>query len=266
MPVERLSIELTNLCSKGCWFCYNQSRADGGSLWSPAEVVSFVEDCRRHGTRAVSFGGGEPLQYEGLFDVLAALRGTLFRSVTTNGLLLEGSTLDALVAAAPDKVHVSIHAPESAHEVSRVIAQVRRLSALGVTAGVNLVVARSRREAAAAAALRLRDAGIGNDRIIYLPLRGSDLPTPEDVAAVAGGAAFQSMSCLSGCARSPRFAMVSWDRHAAWCSYTATRRALASLTARGLDEALDGLGLAYCGDDPRLVTLSRRKAEGGLTT
>lgn len=266
MSVERLSIELTNLCSKGCWFCYNQSTTSGTSLWAPHEVVAFVEDCQRHGTRAVSFGGGEPLQYEGLFEVLEALRGKLFRSVTTNGLLLDGDLFEALVATAPDKVHVSIHAPESTKEVSRVIAQVRRLTERGVTAGVNLVVARARMEASAQAAQRLRDAGIGNDRIVYLPLRGEGLPTPEEVATVAGSRAFQSMSCLAKCARSPRFAMVSWDRHAAWCSYTSTRRALPELSARGLDAALDGLGLAYCGDDPRLVTLSRRNAAGDVPT
>ena len=35
--------------------------------------------------KAVSFGGGEPLQYDDLFAVLERLRGTLFRSLTSNG-------------------------------------------------------------------------------------------------------------------------------------------------------------------------------------
>jgi organic radical activating enzyme len=39
--------------------------------------VSFVSDCAAHGVKAVSFGGGEPLQYDDLFPVLERLRGTL---------------------------------------------------------------------------------------------------------------------------------------------------------------------------------------------
>jgi MoaA/NifB/PqqE/SkfB family radical SAM enzyme len=61
--------------------------------------------------RAVSFGGGEPLEWPPIFEVLASLRGLLFRSLTTNGLLLDEERTLALLAAAPDKVHLSIHFP-----------------------------------------------------------------------------------------------------------------------------------------------------------
>jgi MoaA/NifB/PqqE/SkfB family radical SAM enzyme len=158
--VERVSIELTNRCGKGCWFCYNGSAPGGDTRWTADELVGFVGDLAAHGTRALSLGGGEPLESPLLWPVLTALRGRLFRSLTTNGLLLDGM-MDALVAAAPDKVHVSIHAPESAREVGRVIAQVDALSARGLRAGVNLLVMRSRLDAAIGAARALRDAGIG---------------------------------------------------------------------------------------------------------
>jgi MoaA/NifB/PqqE/SkfB family radical SAM enzyme len=192
--IERLSIELTNRCDKGCGFCYAGSSPGGGTEWTADDVVRFVVDCAAHGTRAVSFGGGEPLQYPDLFEVLGRLRGVVFRSMTTNGLLLDEPMLDRLAAAAPDKVHVSIHAPP---EVTRVIGQVQALEGRGIRAGVNLLVARSLVGAAAAAAERLRAAGVGNDRIVYLPMRHRDTPTPGMVARVAGGARFQSMSCGS---------------------------------------------------------------------
>ena len=54
-----------------------------------------------------------------------------------------------------------------------------------VRAGVNLLVARSHLAHAKAAAESLNAAGIGNDRIVYLPMRGQDTPTPEQVAEVA---------------------------------------------------------------------------------
>lgn len=261
--VERISIELTNRCSKACRFCYNESRPSGASTWTVSDVVSFVEDCAGNGVRAVSFGGGEPLEHEGVFDIIDRLRGTIFRSMTTNGLLLSDDRLEALVAAAPDKVHVSIHFPGRRAEVRRVVEQVTKIESRGIRSGVNLLVTRSGLAQAEAAASQLRDAGIGNDRIVYLPMRSSDTPTPAEVARVAGGTArFQSMTCLAGCAKSERFCSIGWDRMVGWCSYTRTRRALSSLSYAALEDALDGLGLEFCGGTNELVRLSRRPLDG----
>ncbi len=249
--IERLSIELTNRCGKGCAFCYNASRPGGETRWTPDEVVGLVADCAAHGTRAVSFGGGEPLQYPGLFEVLERLRGVVGRAVTTNGLLLRGELLERLVAAAPDKVHVSIHFPGDEAEVARVVAQVTDLAARGVPSGVNLLVGRSTLVEATRAAARLRAAGLGPERIVYLPMRGADTPSADEVGRVAGSPRFQGPSCLLACGKSPRFVALSWDRAVAWCSYTATRRPLEALTWAGLVAALDGLGLAFCGGTAR---------------
>jgi molybdenum cofactor biosynthesis enzyme MoaA len=247
LNLERISIEVTNRCAKACWFCYNHSQPEGDTAWTVEELEAFVRDCAAHGVKAVSFGGGEPLQFDGLFDLLARLRGVLFRSITSNGLLLTGPVLEKLMEAAPDKVHISIHFPEREAEVQRVIRQVHELAERGVRSGVNFLVARSNLGAAAQAAEVVRAAGIGNDRIVYLPMRGRDTPTPAEVARVAGGGPFQSMTCLPGCGKSPRFCSVSWDRQVAWCSYTASRAPLPELTYRGLAATLPGLGLTFCG-------------------
>ena len=261
MAVERLSIELTNQCAKACWFCYSASTPSGQTRWKASEVVSFVTSCAAHGLKAVSFGGGEPLEYPGVFEVLDGLRGILFRSLTTNGLLLDGTVLDRLVLAAPDKVHVSIHFPA---DLPRVTRQVHRLAALGIRSGVNLLVARSQLEVMERVAADLRASGIENDRIVYLPMRMEVTPTPDEMGRVAGSLRFQSMSCLAACGKSPRFASIGWDKTVAWCSYTKTRRALATSTYDGLMAALDGLGLDFCGgtDDGRLLRLSRRSLDG----
>src|SRR6266545_1093454 len=137
LSLELLSVEVTNRCAKACWFCYNHSLPEGPTRWTPDELVGFASDCAAHGIKAVSFGGGEPLQYDGLFDVLRRLRGVVFRSVTTNGLPLKGEVLDRLVEAAPDKVHVSVHFPERAVEVQRVVRQVQDLAERGIRSGVN---------------------------------------------------------------------------------------------------------------------------------
>jgi len=84
---------------------------------------------------------------------------------------------------------------------------------------------------------------------MYLPMRGKQgqlTPTPEDVARIAGGGPFQSMSCLTRCGPSPRFCSIDADKRVAHCSYTTERRRLATLDAAGLQAALTGLGLAHC--------------------
>ena len=186
--VERLSIELGNRCRKACAFCYSASSPAGETRWTVADVVALVTDGARHGVRAVSFGGGEPLEVPALlFGALAGLRGVVFRSFTTSGLDLDAAFAD-VVAAAPDKVHVSIHHPGARAEVERVVSQVGRLAAAGIASGVNLLVARSQLAAAGAAAATLHAAGIDNRRIVYLPMRGdvAETPTPAELAAVAG--------------------------------------------------------------------------------
>lgn len=243
--LDRLSIELTNLCAKACSFCYNTSNPNGATSWTVDETVAFVADCAEHGIKAASLGGGEPLQYPGMYEVLAQLDAMVFRSFTTNGLLLD-EQFDRVVDARPDKVHVSIHFPGRTGEVTRVIDQVVRLDEVGIASGVNLLVRQSELRAATDATRRMYAAGIGPQRIVFLPMRGGDTPTPNELGQVAGQPGFQSMSCLMGCASSPRFAAIGWDKRVAWCSYTTSRRPMETLDYAGLHDALTGLDLATC--------------------
>ncbi|WP_248354254.1 radical SAM protein [Anaeromyxobacter oryzae] len=246
--MERLSLELTDRCAKACAFCYARARPDGTRAWAPEDVIALALDCAAHGTRAISFGGGEPLEYPHLGAVLAATRGRLFRSITTSGLLLD-TALGALAAAAPEKVHVSIHHPGDGAEVARAIRQVAALEARGIRGGVNVLVRRSGLAAARAAGAALRAAGIGEDRIVWLPMRPDDTPSPAELAAAAGGP-FQSATCLGGCAPSPRFASLAADGTVAACSYTRSRAPLQAMTHRALRAALAVAPLVPCGGPP----------------
>jgi len=244
--LERISIELSQRCSKGCPFCYAGGSVDGETHFSASDVLALVRDAAAHGVRAVSFGGGEPLEAPALWPVLEGLENTLFRSLTTNGLpLSDKNVFDRLVASRPNKVQVSIHFPEDREEVSRVIEQVSELERRGVPSGINLLVRRSGVEAARAATKRIHGAGIDNRRMVFLPMRGRDTPSPEQVGDVAG-APFQSTSCLSVCGPKARFCSIRWDRSVAWCSYTESRRRLMSLSYVGIVEALAGLGVTPC--------------------
>jgi MoaA/NifB/PqqE/SkfB family radical SAM enzyme len=247
--LERISIELTNQCGKQCSFCYNHSHPTGSTTWGLDELVDFVTDLALAGTQSVSFGGGEPLEYSALWELLTRLNGLVFRSLTTNGLLLDDDSIDRLVRAAPNKVHISIHFPESQSEVERVINQVTELAARGIRSGVNLLVTRSNLAAAESAASYLHRSGINNDRIVYLPMRGTDTPTPEEMARVAGSKQFQSMTCLLACGKSSRFCSIGWDKKVGWCSYTIAKKTLPALTAEGLKTALMDLPLIFCGNN-----------------
>ena len=58
-------------------------------MWKPQEVIDFASDCIEHGVKAVSLGGGEPFEYNGVFEVIDALYPKCYLSVTSNGLPLE---------------------------------------------------------------------------------------------------------------------------------------------------------------------------------
>jgi len=254
MTVQKLSIEVTNQCQKGCSFCYNKSNTSGTSNWTRSNLVDFILDCKQSGTEAVSFGGGEPLLFEGIFDVLAELTGLLFRSLTTNGLLLDDSSVyRALMRSRPEKVHISIHNPADREEVTRTIRQVKKLEDDGVSGGINLLVHHSSLEETRHTSEQIRLSGIGSRQVIYIPRHGEDSPSAEEVAYAAGQTPFQSVSCLQGCRRKPGFCAVGWDQKVGWCSYTSSRKLLNEPTASGLEEALTDLQLTPCGANlPRL--------------
>ena len=132
MP-EIISIDLSNYCTKQCSFCYNHSRKDGNTLWQVDEVISFASDCISHGIKALSLGGGEPFEYDGVFDIIDALFPKCYLSVTTNGLPLENVDVwQMLTEHKPDKVHVTIHHPDYIQEVRRVINIVKQLDGIGI--------------------------------------------------------------------------------------------------------------------------------------
>lgn len=243
--LDRVSIELTNLCAKSCAFCYNESNSLGSLAWDEEELLEFIDDLIAGGIKAISFGGGEPLQYPGLFRILSKTRKRVSRSLTTNGLLLP-EKLDELVAARPNKVQISIHFPEDSAEVDRVIEQYYLLSKRGITSGINFLVAKSKLSQAAFAAKRIRDTGITNRNIVYLPMRKMDTPSAKEILVVAGEP-FQSTTCLETCGKSERFCSISANKTVAWCSYTDARMKLEAPTYKALLNCLQDLGVNFCG-------------------
>ncbi len=244
---DRISIDLSNYCSKQCDFCYNHSTKEGNVLWTVGELISFVLDLHKHGIDAVSFGGGEPFEYDGIFELISGLMSEMYVSVTSNGLSLEKEEVfSKLLQNKPDKVHLTIHHPENKAEVERVIKMVKRIDAEGMKSGVNLLVSDFNLTEAKAVYSDLLANGITSDRIILIPRRFTCEPTAKQLSEIACGKPFQSPACLTGCKQPTEFCSVSWDKKVNWCSYASGKQAIKELTYNGLMNALNKVQFGCC--------------------
>lgn len=246
MNIELLSIDLSNYCSKQCPFCYNHSTRAGNTMWKPSEVINFASDCIKHGVKAVSLGGGEPFEYEGVFEVIKALYPQCYLSVTSNGLPLEDESIwQLLEQCKPDKIHITIHQPNNESEVRRVEALLPRIKAIGIKPGLNLLVGADRIEAATNVFQRMKKM-LDSDQIILVPQRFSNTPTPKQLASIAGGKPFQSPSCLLVCKRPENFCSVSWDKKVNSCSFAPNKEPLETLDYAGLTSSLGKIKWKKC--------------------
>ena len=243
---EILSIDLSNYCSKRCPFCYNQSNPEGATVWQPSEVISFCKDCVNHGIKAVSLGGGEPFEYDGIFEVIDVLYPIAYTSVTTNGLpLLNQTAFELLLKHSPDKFHITIHNPNIQGEVLRVVEQVKELSRTNIKSGVNLLVSDNSIDECREIYAKLLEF-LQSDQIILIPRRFGNTPTAEQLASVAGKAPFQSPSCLLKCEIPKKFVSVSWDKKVNHCSYAGGKEPLQTLDYAGLVDALERVKFRMC--------------------
>ncbi|MBO7599361.1 MAG: radical SAM protein [Bacteroidales bacterium] len=244
--IKLLSIDLSNFCSKKCSFCYNKSSVVGQTLWKTDEVISFAKSCVENGIEAVSLGGGEPFEYKGVFEIIAALQPLVYLSVTTNGLMLQDEKFfEKVIETPPDKIHITIHFPDNEKEVSRVIKTLEKLSKTNITPGVNLLVNSNKTDVCQQVYKKLLTF-LTPKQIILIPQRFSDTPTPKQLAAIAGGKPFQSPSCLLKCTPPQDFCSVSWDKKVNFCSYAGGKKPLQTLDYHGLMAALANVEFKQC--------------------
>ena len=215
-------------------------------MWKPSEVIDFASDCIAHGVKAVSLGGGEPFEYEGVFEVIEALYPKCYLSVTSNGLPLEDVAIwQKLEQCKPDKIHITIHQPDNEREVQRVESLLPRIDAIGIKPGLNLLVGANKIEAATKVFQQIAKI-LQSEQIILVPQRFSNTPTPRQLASVAGGKPFQSPSCLLGCKRPENFCSVSWDKKVNSCSFAPNKMPLETLDYAGLMDALSKVNWKSC--------------------
>lgn len=218
----------------------------GNTLWKPKEVIALAIDCVNNGIKAVSLGGGEPFEYDGIFQIIDAIQPLAYLSITTNGLpLLEKDVWQALLTHKPDKIHITIHNPDNDNEVQRVFEQIKNLSETDITVGVNLLVHSDKLEYCRDAYAYLRTI-LSQQQIILVPQRFYKTPTPKQLAYVTGNEQFQAPSCILRCQIPENFCSVSWDKKVNFCSYARGKQPLESFTYRGVINALKLIEFQSC--------------------
>jgi len=246
-PIERISIDLSNFCSKACDFCYNGSSLMGETLWHPNEVIKLVTDCAKHGTKAVSLGGGEPFEYEGLFEIIEAIKPLVYVSITSNGMpLLNNNIFEKLRNNKPNLLHFTIHNPDDGVEVKRTLFLFRKTTRAGIRTGLNFLVSANQIETSRKLVEKLCKMGINQQHIIFIPRKFAEQPTPQQVAYVAGNEHFQSTYCLSQCNPSPRFCSISWNKMVNFCSYSPGKTKLQGLSYQSIINALQIVNFKKC--------------------
>lgn len=244
--IEQISIDLSNYCSKECPFCYNHSNRRGETLWKVEEIISFAISCISNGVKAISFGGGEPFEFNGIFDIIDELKPLCYVSVTTNGFpLLKEETINCLSKIKPDKIHLTIHQPECEKEVARIIKQISLVNSLEIKPGANLLVANDKIIFAKNVYEKLLKF-LSPQQIILIPQRFSKTPSAKQLAYIALNQPFQAPSCLLGCNTPKNFVSISWDKKVNFCSYAGGGIAMKDLTFEGLVEALANIRFQSC--------------------
>ena len=128
-----IRFSLTNVCNLACRFCSRDIHAP--STFTAEGVFELLRDLDAAGSLEVGFGGGEPLVFEGLPDLVRRLHDETRLAVhlTTNGLHLTDEVASAL-APFLGEVRISLY---DDIDVRSVIA---RLVDHGISFGLNYLV------------------------------------------------------------------------------------------------------------------------------
>ena len=183
-PVH-IRIKPINRCNHNCWYCaYRVDNLALGEAMNTEDVLpldmmhGIVDDVIGMGVRAVTFsGGGEPLLYKGLPEVVRRLAlGGVKVATLTNGSNLKGAMADAF-AAHGAWVRVSLDAWDdesyarargvAADSFTRLLSNLRAFAARksDCVLGVSFIVSETNAPHLAKVCALLKDAGVNHVKV-----------------------------------------------------------------------------------------------------
>lgn len=115
LPVERLHLELTNICNFSCEFCPDASMKRPKGMMPVDLAQAVIDDAARSGVaRTIHFHlMGEPTLHPHLVDIVAHAAGRgLNACLTTNGSRLDESLLRELSHAGLNSMIISLQTPD----------------------------------------------------------------------------------------------------------------------------------------------------------
>ena len=141
---ETVHLAITARCNLACPGCY-VPRLGAGPELTVTELYNLIDQWARMRVFQLAVGGGEPLLYEGLFDVLAYAREQgIVPNLTTNGTLLSSDVVQRLERVGVARVNVSWNGPwDGLPTRPTVMRGLRLLLDSTLHVGVNLLVTRA---------------------------------------------------------------------------------------------------------------------------
>jgi len=118
---ENLSIELTTHCNSACGHCFARTGIAGPADLPVHLVKEMVTEGYAAGYRHLHLTGGEPLLWDGLFDVLDHVDDVGYHTVflNTNGTLLTAAISGRLAEFDGLSISISLEATEDLHDRMR---------------------------------------------------------------------------------------------------------------------------------------------------
>lgn len=138
---ETVHLAITTRCNLSCTGCYALRPGSGPEL-TPTDWCRLIDQWAQMRVFQLAVGGGEPLSYAGLFDVLAYAREQgIVPNLTTNGMLVDAGVVRRLEQAGVARVNVSWNGPGGMHRERRqaVVRALRLLLNSTLQVGVNLL-------------------------------------------------------------------------------------------------------------------------------
>jgi len=97
----------TDRCNLNCGYCW-QKRNDPREM-SISEFNAYLAKAKKLGVGIITFLGGEPMIWLGLYDAISSCtRANVLTDLTTNGTLLNAATIEQLGQAGLDYLNISV--------------------------------------------------------------------------------------------------------------------------------------------------------------
>lgn len=147
-------LELTRACNLKCIHCLNNSGIKQKDELTKEDLLKLIKNFSSHGVQEIRFTGGEPLLFNGIYDLIRfATEEGICTSLGTNGTLVTKEVAKKLKESGLKKVVVSIDGNKKIHDKIRgrknyqkAMHGLKYLQKNGINVRVNSVIMKSNME------------------------------------------------------------------------------------------------------------------------